>query len=351
MLYFRMKLFYHPAFLQHHTGYHLETAARLRAILAALEAHGIPEGQLTRPQPVDLDLLSEVHERRYIATIERIAESGGAMWDPDTVISPASYDAALLGVGAAVAAVDAAMSGERVSFALVRPPGHHALRASAMGFCLFNNVAVAAQQAVRNHGLERVLIVDWDVHHGNGTQDYFYSRPDVLFFSTHQYPFYPGTGAVHETGSGEGRGYTVNVPLSAGMDDAGYTRVFTEVLAPVARRYKPQLVLISAGYDAHLADPLGGMALTTAGFSELTRIVRSLADEIPECKGRVATVLEGGYNIEALATSVLATIAALEGSYDAVDANTALSPPIHQRSRRAPDATGIIQQVKQTHDF
>ena len=229
----------------------------------------------------------------------------------DTVISPGSYDAAMLAAGAATAAVDAVMEGARAAFALVRPPGHHARYNSAMGFCLFNNMAVAAQHAVKKYGLERVMIVDWDVHHGNGTQDYFYERDDVLFFSSHRYPFYPGTGAANETGRGKGEGYTVNVPLPAGTGDGRYKEVFDDVVAPLARRYRPQLILVSAGYDAHLADPLGGMAVSVAGFSEMARTVRSLADEIAECEGRVAAVLEGGYNVEALAASVMATIGAM----------------------------------------
>ncbi|MFL5732429.1 MAG: histone deacetylase [Chloroflexia bacterium] len=303
-------LLYHPGCLEHDAGYgHPEAPARLRGILAALRQRGISEEDLIRPEPVDLDLLAEVHDRRYIAGVEQVARGGGAYWDADTFISPRSYEAALVAAGGAVGAVDAVMAGARGAFALPRPPGHHALQASAMGFCLFNNVAVAAQHAIRNHGLERVLIVDWDVHHGNGTQDLFYSRPDVLFFSTHQYPFYPGTGAISEMGEGEGRGYIVNVPLPAGVGDAGYREVFDQVLAPLARRYRPQLMLISAGYDAHISDPLANMALTVAGFSELALMVRELADEL--CEGRVAAVLEGGYNVEALAMSVMATIAAL----------------------------------------
>jgi acetoin utilization deacetylase AcuC-like enzyme len=306
-------LIYDPASLEHDTGRHPESAARLRAVLAALAAYGIGEERLRRPKPADLELLAEVHSARYIAELERVARSGGGYWDLDTYISPGSYTAAIMAAGAAVEAVDAVMGGERFAFALVRPPGHHALYASAMGFCLLNNVAVAAQHAIRGHGLARVMIIDWDVHHGNGTQDYFYSRRDVLFASTHQYPFYPGTGAANETGEGEGKGYTVNVPLPAGTGDAEYRRVFEEVLSPVARRYRPQLILISAGYDAHIADPLGGMAVTVAGFSEMARIVRELADEV--CEGRVAAVLEGGYNVEALAQSVVATIGAMSTEY------------------------------------
>ena len=347
-------LFYHPAFLRHDTGPHPESAERLRGILAALEARGITEGDLIKPEAVDPDLLAEIHDLRYVAIIEKVAQKGGGYWDLDTNISPGSYEAAVLAAGAATGAVDAAMSGARAAFALVRPPGHHALYDSAMGFCLLNNVSIAAQHAMSKHGLERVLIVDWDVHHGNGTQDLFYSRPDVLFFSTHQYPFYPGTGAADETGEGRGRGYTVNVPLPAGVGDAGYKQVFEEVLVPLAERYKPQIILVSAGYDAHLADPIGGMAVSVAGFSELALTVRCLADNL--CGGRVAAVLEGGYNIEALALSVVATIAVLgvegrasgAGDFDPSNylASTDRPSPIY-----APDITKIISQVKQIHSL
>jgi acetoin utilization deacetylase AcuC-like enzyme len=359
-------LFYHPAFLEHDTGYHPESPDRLRAIVEALDAHGIPPSCLLRPEPVDMALLQQVHDARYIAAVQRVAGSGGAYWDVDTYISPRSYQAALLAAGAAVAAVDSVMRapggadapadgwhGPAFAFALVRPPGHHALYDSAMGFCIFNNVAVAAQHATTVYGLERVLIVDWDVHHGNGTQDYFYQRADVLFFSTHRYPFYPGTGAAGDTGSGEGAGYTVNLPLPVGVGDEGYRRVFEEILVPVAERYRPQLILISAGYDAHMADPLGGMAVTVAGFYEMARIVCDLAVRMPECRGRVAAVLEGGYDIRALAASVLATIAAMipgsaPGERQYVPATEGQGGQRQQRWA-APDITTLIQQVKRIH--
>lgn len=340
-------LFYHPASLKHDAGYgHPESPDRLKAILAALRRYGIIEGDLHAPERVDMKLLEQVHDPRYIASVEAIAARGGGYWDLDTHISPDSWDAALLYAGAALSAVDHAMSGAGPAFALGRPPGHHALHAGAMGFCLFNNIAIAAQHAISGHGLDRVLIVDWDVHHGNGTQDLFYSRPDVLFFSTHQYPFYPGSGALDETGEARGDGYTVNVPMPAGVDDAGYLRVFQHVLVPVARRYKPQLILISAGYDAHVADPIGGMAVTVAGFAELARIVRGLADEL--CEGRVAAVLEGGYNIEALAQSVIATIGILESPQTIHESETlpqALPPP----TGRAPEVGRLISTVREIH--
>lgn len=349
-----LALYYHPTYLEHNTGQHPENADRLRGIISSLDRYGIPESDLLKPEPVDLDLLAHVHDARYIAAIEKAARAGGGYWDYDTIISPASYDAALLAAGAATAAVDSAIAGVSVPFALVRPPGHHALYASAMGFCLFNNVAVAAQHAIENHDLERVLIVDWDVHHGNGTQDLFYTRPDVFFFSAHQYPFYPGTGALDETGAGAGEGFTLNVPLPGGVDDAGYKQVFEQVLTPALYRYRPQLILISAGYDAHVADPIGGMAVTSAGFYQLARFVREIAGDIEECAGRVAAVLEGGYNIEALATSVVATIAGLSSSENSLgeeitEASQASSSPY--RWRRTPDISSVISSVKHVHSL
>ncbi len=295
-------------------------------------------------------LLAEVHDPRYVAAVEKVAQRGGGYWDMDTYISPGSYRAAALAAGAAAAAVDSAMAG-RTGFALVRPPGHHALHASAMGFCLFNNVAVAAQHAIRKHKLERVLIVDWDVHHGNGTQDYFYERSDVLFFSVHQFPFYPGTGAAGEIGSGVGKGYTANVPLRGGVGDEGYARVFDEVLAPLARRYRPQMIVVSAGYDAHMADPIGGMAVSGAGFYSMAEKVRRLAEEIEESEGRVAAVLEGGYNVEALAASVVATVAAWQESAATSSGveESEYAQPNAPTGRREPDISQVINQVRQIH--
>jgi acetoin utilization deacetylase AcuC-like enzyme len=217
----------------------------------------------------------------------------------------------MLAAGAAVAAVDAALD-DRVtrSFVVSRPPGHHATPMRGMGFCFLNNVAIAAAHAL-SRGLERVAIVDWDVHHGNGTQDAFYDTESVLFVSTHQYPFYPGTGSAGETGRGKGEGYTINIPLSAGRHDDDYLRVFDEQLLPTVDRYRPELILISAGYDAHAHDPLGGMRLTESGFAALTARVTALAER--HCDGRVVALLEGGYDPPALARSVAATLRILDG--------------------------------------
>jgi acetoin utilization deacetylase AcuC-like enzyme len=301
-----------PRFLDHDTGDHVENANRLPAIDAELERQDLISGRPDVPfGPADLADVERVHNPWYVQAIERAAENGGGWLDHDTYLSPASFDVAMLAAGAAVAAVDAALAGTvNRSFAIVRPPGHHATPERGMGFCLLNSVAIAAAHALAR-GLTRVLIVDWDVHHGNGTQDAFYATDQVLFFSTHQYPFYPGTGAANETGLGKGEGYTINVPLPAGQRDETYLRVFDERLLPAAQRYRPELILISAGYDAHQHDPLGGMRLTESGFAALTDRVATLAADHSD--NRLIAVLEGGYDPPALARSVAATLRVLDG--------------------------------------
>jgi len=288
----------------------------LTAIEAELARQDLVDG---RPE-VAFDVadradVERVHSARYVWMIERAAQAGGGRLDHDTYLSPASFVVAMLAAGAAVAAVDAALDDRvRRSFVLSRPPGHHATPATGMGFCLLNNIAIAASHAL-SRGLQRVLIVDWDVHHGNGTQDAFYETDEVLFFSTHQAPFYPGTGAASETGRGLGEGYTINAPIPAGQRDANYLQVFDERLIPAVDRYRPELILISAGYDAHAHDPLGGMRLTEMGFAALTSRVTALADQ--HCDGRVVAILEGGYDPPALGRSVAATLRTLDGKSNA----------------------------------
>jgi len=284
-----------------------------------------------------------VHSPGYISYIESFAQRGGGWLDADTVVSPASYLVACYAAGGTIAAVDAVMTGKvQSAFALVRPPGHHALRWEAMGFCLFNNIAIAAKHAIESHQLERILIADFDVHHGNGTQDAFFDDPHVLYFSTHQSPHYPGTGRIDEIGVGLGEGFTVNVPLPAWCGDEEYLRVFDEILAPVARRFGPQLILVSAGYDPHWADQLSMMQLTVTGFGEVVRVLKRLADEL--CGGRIVFTLEGGYHLEALASSVRATFDVLLGNSEIVD-------PLGQPPgvRRAPPIDALLQRVKETH--
>jgi acetoin utilization deacetylase AcuC-like enzyme len=298
-----------PACDAHQTDDHIEAVERRRVVLDHLAARGLlTDRPLLEATPATDDDLHLVHTPRYTRLIGEMARAGGGWLDHDTVVSPGSDLAARAVVGAAMLAVDQALTGARRAMAVVRPPGHHALAGRGMGFCLYNGVAVAAAHALARRGLGRLLIVDWDVHHGNGTEAIFAPEPRVCFFSVHQWPHYPGTGPVDAVGSGPGVGATVNVPVPAGAGDAAYAAVFRQVLAPVARRYRPDLVLVSAGYDAHQDDPLGGTRVTAAGFAGLTRQVVGLAEEC--CGGRVAFVLEGGYNLLALARSVAATLEA-----------------------------------------
>jgi len=332
---------FHPIYLEHNIPGHPERRERLQRIMGSLESSGtLARLTLIEATPLDLELLSAVHDQNYIKRVEMVAESGGGMLDPDTYVNTHSYEAALMAAGGLINAVEAVLSGQvDNAFALVRPPGHHALRDRGMGFCLFNNVALAAQYAIERHGLSRILIVDFDVHHGNGTQDAFYERDDVLYFSTHQYPHYPGTGHWKERGQGKGEGYTVNVPLPYGVGDEGYAQAFEEIVLPMARRYNPELILVSAGYDAHWADPLASMRLSTAGFHRLTTILVSLAEEL--CQGHLVLTLEGGYDLSALSHSVLATFAAL-GREEAED-------PLGPAPGRSPSIDDLLQNVKGVH--
>jgi acetoin utilization deacetylase AcuC-like enzyme len=255
--------------------------------------------------------LSLVHRPDYIDRVKRSCEAEiGWVDSPDAPASTDSYEVAIAAAGGVLAAVDAVMAGDvRNVFCAVRPPGHHALPGRAMGFCLFNNVAVAARYLQKRHDVSRVLIVDWDVHHGNGTQEVFYNDPSVLYFSVHRYPFYPGTGSASETGTGRGRGFTINVPLRGGAGDAHYKRVFEETLNPAAIEFDPDFVIISAGFDAHEKDPLGRMRVSSDQFGEMTALVKRIADKC--CKGRLVSVLEGGYSLEGLAQSVEAHVRVL----------------------------------------
>ncbi|WP_447973359.1 histone deacetylase family protein [Nitrospira sp. Kam-Ns4a] len=297
---------YHPDYLRHEMGPgHPESPERLRAIVARLEDSGLL-GRLVRIEPVPAadEWLTLVHAPSYVKSLkDREPAVGYAALDPDTALSPGSLPAAYLAAGGALAAADAIMAGHvDHAFCAVRPPGHHAERNRAMGFCLFNNVAIAARYLQRRHGIARILIVDWDVHHGNGTQHVFEEDGSVLFFSTHQYPHYPGTGRETERGHGRGEGLIINVPLPPGQGDEAYRDLFHRLLVPAADRFRPEFVLISAGFDAHQDDPLASMRLTEQGYGELTGIVAGIARR--HCRGRLLSCLEGGYNLRALSASV-----------------------------------------------
>ena len=338
-------LVYHPIYLEHDTGMHCEVASRLTTTMMHLKSSSTMDKLVSiQPQAATVEQIARVHAPSYIADVESfVKRGGGCLDDGDTVASPASYEAAIYAAGGVINAVDAVMSNKATyAFALVRPPGHHAVRSSAMGFCIFNNIAVAARDAIAKYDLERVLIVDFDVHHGNGTQSAFYSESSVLYFSTHQYPFYPGSGAVDEIGSGEGEGYTVNVPMPGGCGDAEHIRAFEEVLVPVTKQYNPQLILVSAGYDAHWADSISSMQVTTAGYAKMAAILKSLADEL--CQNKLVFALEGGYNLEALAESVDATLNVLLGTPKTYDAANKT-----RRSWEPPDTDDLFREIKAIH--
>ncbi|MFU8767046.1 MAG: histone deacetylase [Candidatus Methanoperedens sp.] len=303
-------IIYHPDYLKHETGAHPERKERLLSILSRLGESGILE-RLTciEPKAASISELRYVHTVEYIEKVKQYSEQERPL-DPDTRLCRYSFDVALLAAGGAIAAVDAVMGDLEASFALVRPPGHHAMPDRGMGFCIFNNIAIAAHHA-QKEGRNRVLIVDWDVHHGNGTQSAFYDDPSVLYFSTHEYPHFPGTGWLDEVGKEEGEGYNINVPLPAGTGDAGFIAAFREILVPAALEFLPDLILISAGQDGCANDGLARMRMTPAGFGALASIVTSIADKT--CGGKTAALLEGGYDPGMLAESVTSILEAFTG--------------------------------------
>ncbi|MDZ4288797.1 MAG: histone deacetylase [Prosthecobacter sp.] len=291
-----------------------ESPARLMAVIECLQKRGLAdEGLPLAQQPAEPDDILLCHTRDYFEIVKRDVTSGAdELSTGDTVICPRSLDIALRAVGGVMNAVDAVMTGQvSNAFCAVRPPGHHARPAQGMGFCLFNNIAIGARHAQKKHGAEKVLIVDWDVHHGNGTQDIFYEDGSVFFFSTHQSPWYPGTGAAAETGTGKGRQTTLNCPLPAGTDMKTIRAAFLDQLIPAATKFKPDLVMISAGFDSRLGDPLGQFRLTDDDFITLTQALMDFAGE--HCEGRIVSVLEGGYNLAGLSSATAAHVGALMG--------------------------------------
>ena len=297
----------HGSSVEHDTGLHPEGPGRIPAIEEELARRDWLGYRRVEAPAVDLDVLERVHPRAHVESVRAMSERGGGAFDPDTTASAGSYNAALHAAGGACALADELLSGAATAgFCGLRPPGHHAEPTTAMGFCLFNNVAVAAAAAVAR-GLSRVAVVDIDVHHGNGTQSMFYADPRVLYVSSHQFPFYPGTGAADEVGTGAGKGFTFNVPLAAGATDADYAAAY-RTIAGVLERYAPQLVLVSAGFDAHESDPLASMRMTTAGYAA---VVKSLADTARRIGCPMALVTEGGYDLDALRACLDATLAGI----------------------------------------
>ncbi|MBA3632530.1 MAG: histone deacetylase [Acidobacteria bacterium] len=307
-------LIHHPIYEKHDTGIgHPETPKRYEVIMNALENDKKFWESLNsiKAEPVSKGIIQAAHTPQHFKQIETAFENGVEYLDADTVVSMHSFEASLYGAGGACRAVDAVINGEaKNAFVAARPPGHHATAENAMGFCLFNNVAVAVRYAQNKYKeIERVAIIDWDVHHGNGTQGIFFDDPTVFFFSMHQYPWYPGTGSRGETGFGRGKDYTLNVPVKAQTSAQSQKRMFENALGDIRRSFKPDLIMISAGFDAHLTDPLGQLLLEDSDFVQMTRTVKQWADEV--CGGRIVSCLEGGYNLETLGQTVKAHVKTL----------------------------------------
>ncbi len=340
---------YSKEFLEHTQVHHPENRRRLEAVMGLLDETGILSELAAIPfNALTDDKLSSVHHREYIDRMRQLSDRGGGMFGPDTYVTTSTYRVAALAAGAAVAAVSAVLHNTVTrAMAIVRPPGHHAHPDHAEGFCIFNNVALAAMYALgRMSGelpapLDRVMIIDWDVHHGNGSEAVFYADPAVLYLSTHQSPLYPGTGRITDTGSGPGRGYNVNIPLPPGVGDRGYERIFRELVVPAARRYQPQLILVSAGFDAHWRDELAGMFLSLTGMASLMSIISTLSNEL--CQSRLVVVLEGGYDLEVLSYGVLNTLRIL------LDQNDIAVDPPGAGGLQETSVDSVIRKVRQVH--
>jgi acetoin utilization deacetylase AcuC-like enzyme len=308
-------IFKNELFLEHIPDFnHVESPQRLRVIYEQLEQPPFNElFQYPGFKPASAEVLELNHTKEHVMRVAGTAGKVFSSLDPDTQASPKSYDAACLASGAVIAGLEEILNGKADNgFALVRPPGHHAETDRAMGFCLFNNVAIGACYGLKKLSLERIAIIDWDLHHGNGTQNSFYTSDQVLYISTHAYPYYPGSGSLQEVGAGAGEGYTINVPLSGGQDDRSFAAIFREVVVPVIRQFNPDFIIVSAGFDTYFGDPLGTMAVTEQGFAAMTKQIVNLAGEI--CSGRLLVALEGGYNLRGLRDGVLAVLGELTGN-------------------------------------
>jgi len=313
-------------YMEHDMGaFHVENPRRIEAIYRMVEKDiSFPYTEV-EPRPAEEREIQMVHSSSYVKTIKETSGKGRVQLDPDTATSARSYEVALLAAGGLLKAIDLVMEGKiQNGFALVRPPGHHAEASQAMGFCLFNNVAVGAEYLVKKFGIKRILVIDWDLHHGNGTQHSFYNRKDILYFSTHQFPHYPGTGYWDETGQDKGKGFTVNVPLSGGKTDEDYLYIFRKILSPIAAGYEPEFILVSAGFDIYKADPLGGMLISREGFGALTSELMTLAQKFS--KDRILFTLEGGYDLQGLQDGVKHVLLHLGGEGKKPEIGEEISP-------------------------
>ena len=343
---FRTGIVKDSIYLRHETGaYHPESAKRLESIYRML---GSPDMQdkfaEIQARCATNEEIGAIHEEAYIKRVEETAGRAHCSLDPDTETSPESCHAAKMAAGGFCNAIDSVIRGEvSNAFAFVRPPGHHAEADTAAGFCLFNNVAIGAMHAIKACGMKRVLIVDWDLHHGNGTQHSFYEDNRIIYFSTHQYPFYPGTGSVHEIGRKAGLGFTINVPLMQGPGDAEYVKIYDKILKPVALEFKPEIILVSAGFDIYFKDPLGGMKVTPEGFAGLTRVLMNIADEC--CGGKLVFILEGGYHVQGLTDSIKAVL--LELRNDTIQSKERLAAVIESANPTIDKVIAmVVDQVK-----
>jgi acetoin utilization deacetylase AcuC-like enzyme len=334
----------HPRYTEHNLPGHPEHPGRIEAVWRVLEQSGLT-ARMKRidPQNASDEQLLSVHTPTYLEILKEVSQRDtGVMFDNDTYAFPNSPEIARLSAGGVISAVDAVLNGDAEnSLAVTRPPGHHALPERGMGFCLLGNIAIAARHAQKSGNLERVLIVDYDVHHGNGTQIMFEDDDSVMFLSTHQHPYYPGSGMVHETGKGKGRGYTVNIPLPARCGDKNYAQVYKEIVWPVTKRFNPQLILVSAGFDAHWIDPLASMELSLSGYAHLNQELISMAKEL--CDGRIVFVVEGGYDLDALGHGV-------RNIAHALLADDEISDPLGSKNRSEPNIDNLINKIRQTHN-
>jgi acetoin utilization deacetylase AcuC-like enzyme len=336
----------HPRYIEHHMAGHPEHAGRIRAVWQEMEHAGLMS-RVTRlePEPIGDELIRTVHSERYIELLHWLDTNRKPHMqhlDGDTYCTPTSIEVARLSAGGVVRAVDEVLSGRaQNALAAVRPPGHHAMPDHAMGFCILGNVPIATRYAQQQYGLRRVMIVDYDVHHGNGTEAMFYDDGTVLFISSHQAPFYPGTGAITDTGRDAGAGYTLNIPLAAGHGDRSFAALYEDVLWPVARRFQPELIIVSAGFDSHWLDPIAGMRLSLTGYAHLSRELIRMADAV--CGGKIVFAMEGGYNLEALSHGLVNITHALLGDSTVSDP---LGPP---RILEEPDVQPLIARLKTLH--